>query len=113
MRHYLVAVAVCSVGGPILGQPFDPPPPKTPDAATLQQIKDETAKLRAAVAAATPKVPGHEADLEVYVKAAEWIVRHQEWYTADSGKQTLAVIEQGLKRAEAASAGKTPWLDQP
>jgi dienelactone hydrolase len=113
MRQFTVTAIALSVGFPALGQPFDPPPPKTPDATTLQRIKDETAKLKAAVVAATPKVPRLAADLEVYVKAAEWIVRHQEWYTADSGKQTLAVIEQGLKRAEAAKDGKTPWLDQP
>ncbi|MBO0698188.1 MAG: prolyl oligopeptidase family serine peptidase [Zavarzinella sp.] len=113
MRDLMLSAAVLSLGVPVLAQSYDPPPPKTPDAATLQRIKDGTAKLKAAVAAVAPRVHPHEADLEVYVKAAEWIVRHQEWYTADSGKQTLAVIEQGLKRAEAAKQGKTPWLDEP
>jgi predicted esterase len=112
MRHLFLSVAVLSLGTPVLAQSFDPPPAKAPDAATLQRIKDETARLKTAVAAAAARVHPHEADLEVYVKAAEWIVRHQEWYTADSGKQTLAVIEQGLKRADAAKDGKTPWLDQ-
>jgi predicted esterase len=113
MRQFIFSTVVLTMGVPVLGQSYDPPPPKTPDAATLKRIKDETAQLKAAVAAVAPRVHPHEADLEVYVKAAEWIVRHQEWYTADSGKQTLAVIDQGLKRAEAAKDGKTPWLEQP
>jgi predicted esterase len=97
---------------PSQAQKYDPPAAKTPDAATLKQIEEQTAKLKAAVAEAAPKLPElHRADLEVYVKAAEWIVRHNEWYTADSGKQTLAVLEQGIKRAESAAGGKTPWLE--
>ena len=53
----------------------------------------------------------HQADLEVYVKAVDWIVRHQEWFTADSGNQTLAVIDQGVQRAVSAMGGKTQWLE--
>ena len=108
----LLAVAVLLLTGTtVRAQNYDPPPAKAPDAATLKKIEEQTAKLREAVAQASAKVPKHEADLAVYVKAAEWIVRHQEWFTADSGKQTLAVIEQGLKRAETAMDGKTPWLE--
>lgn len=110
MRFTCLSILLIT-GIPALAQNFDPPPSKTPDAATLKLIEERTAKLREAVAEASKKVPAHEADLAIYVKAAEWIVRHQEWFTADSGKQTLAVIEQGLKRAEAAKEGKTPWLN--
>jgi predicted esterase len=111
MIRVLAVVAFLVTGAAVSAQNFDPPPAKTPDAATLTKIEEQTAKLKAAVTEATKKVPKHEADLAIYVKAAEWIVRHQEWFTADSGKQTLAVIEQGLKRAEAAKEGKTPWLE--
>jgi predicted esterase len=96
----------------VFSQNYDPPPPKTPDAATLKQIEEGTAKLKKAIEAVYKDVPDiHQADLVVYVKAVEWITRHNEWYAADSGKQTLAVIDQGLKRAESAKGGKTPWLD--
>jgi predicted esterase len=112
MRHLLAATILLLVTAPVFSQKYDPPAAKTPDAATLKQIAERTATLKEAVNAAAPKIPEiHRADLEVYVKAAEWIVKHQEWYTADSGKQTLAVIEQGIKRAESAMAGKTPWLE--
>jgi predicted esterase len=112
MRHSLAAAVLLAAGTPVFSQNFDPPPAKAPDAATLKQIADRTAQLKAAVAAVVNDLPEvHRADLEVYVKAVEWIVRHQEWYTADSGKQTLAVIDQGIKRAESARGGKTPWLE--
>src|SRR4051812_34296678 len=112
MHHPLAATLLLAAGTPVFAQNFDPPPAKTPDAATLKQIHERTAVLKQAVTAAVKDLPAvHRADLEVYVKAAEWIVRHQEWYTADSGKQTLAVIEQGIKRAESTNGGKTPWLE--
>jgi len=112
MRPLLVSLVFLTAGSPVFSQNFDPPPAKTPDAATLKQIEERTAKLNEAVASVIRDLPEiHRADLEVYVKAADWIVRHNEWYTADSGKQTLAVIEQGVRRAESAKGGKTPWLE--
>jgi predicted esterase len=112
MRHLLAVALVLATSIPVFSQNFDPPPAKTPDAATLKQIAERTEVLKAAVAAVVKDLPDiHRADLEIYVKAAEWITRHHEWYTADSGKQTLAMIEAGIKRAEIAKSGKTPWLE--
>lgn len=108
--HILIALSIAAT--PICAQNYDPPPPKKPDQATLKLIDERTAKLKEVVADAVKKIDEiHRPDLEVYVKAVDWIVRHQEWYTADSGKQTLAVIDQGIERAESAREGKTPWLE--
>jgi hypothetical protein len=106
MRTFLAALLLTASA---FAQKKDPVKP--PDAATIQKIKDETAKLKAAVAEGVKKVPDHAADLEVYVKAAAWIVKHDEWFTNDAAKQTFAVIAEGMKRAEAAKEGKTPWLE--
>src|SRR5262249_31749229 len=112
MRQLFSAAILLTAGTPVFSQNYDPPPAQTPDAATLQKIEERTPKLKAAHAAGYKDVPDiHQADLAVYFKAVEWITRHQEWYTADSGRQTLAVIDQGLKRAESAKGGKTPWLE--
>ncbi len=112
MKQLLSTAALLLAGLPVMAQKFDPPAAKTPDAETLKKIEGGTAKLREAVAAAVPKVaPIHRADLEIYLKAAEWIVKHNEWFTADSGKQTLAVIAAGIARAESAATGKIPWLE--
>lgn len=110
MRYCFSAIAIC-IASTAFAQKFDPPPAKTPDALTLKQIEEKTKRLREAVDAAATNIPKtHRPDLEIYVKAAEWIVRHQEWFTADIGKQTLAVIDQGLKRADDAKRGNTTWL---
>jgi hypothetical protein len=112
MHRYLPLVAVLALVAPTFAQKFDSPATKAPDAATLKLIAEKTATLKEAVAAGTARIAReHRADLEVYVKAAEWIVRHQDWFAANSGKQTLDVIEQGIQRANSARSGKTPWLE--
>lgn len=82
----------------------DFPAPKTfpPDEATLNKIKDKTAELKKA----TEKIT--DPDVRVYLKAAEWIVKHGEWFTDKSAEQTLAVLDAGLERAKNADA--RPWL---
>lgn len=83
-----------------------------PDAATMKKIVAKTAELRAAVALLPEKTPGDiRADVEVYLKAAEWVVRHDEWFAKDSAQQTLRVLDAGLARATVAKAGKAPWRD--
>ena len=96
----------------VFAQNFDPPPPKSPDADTLKLIAEKKVALDKVVADAVKQLPAiHQPDLLIYPKAVEWITRHREYYTADIGKQILAVIDQGMKRAAAASDGKPMWLD--
>ena len=40
------------------------------------------------------------ADAAVCAKAAEWVLRHGEWYGTRAGEQTLDVLDLGLRRAE-------------
>jgi hypothetical protein len=88
-----------------VAQPPDFPAPKTfpPDEATLKQITDKTAELKKA----TEKVT--DPDVLVYLKAAEWIVKHGEWFTDKSAAQTVAVLDAGMERAK--NADKKPWLE--
>ncbi len=85
------------------------PEPKTypPDEATLKEIAAKTAELNAAITAIKKPTP----DVEIYLKAAQWIVGHREWYTEKSATQTLDVLAAGLARAKAAKEGKAPWLE--
>lgn len=53
------------------------------------------------------------ADIEVYAKAADWILRHNEFYKPNYEKDTLAALDTGLKRAAAASEGKAVWGQAP
>jgi hypothetical protein len=84
-----------------------------PDEATLKTIKEKTEELRKAIAVLKEKKVADEVlvDVEVCLKAAEWIVRHNEWFTADGGKQTLTALGLGLDRAKLAADGKAPWKE--
>jgi pimeloyl-ACP methyl ester carboxylesterase len=91
-------------------QPKKDEAPKPPDEATLELARHRTAKLREAIAALPAKTPEYiRTDVEIYLKAAEWVVRHGEWVHKDSGKWLLATLDQGLKRAADAATGKSPW----
>lgn len=86
-----------------------------PDAATLKQIQEKTEELRKAVAALEEKKIADDVLVEVaiYLKAAENIVRFEEWLHANSVRWVLQTLEQGLERAKLAESGKAVWRDAP
>lgn len=86
-----------------------------PDAPTLQQIKDKTEQLRKAVEALKEKKIPDDVFVEVaiYLKAAENIVRFEEWLHKDSVKWTQQTLDQGLERAKQAEGGRPVWRDAP
>jgi hypothetical protein len=88
---------------------YDPPKTVKPDATILKEIAAKTAQLRKALLAAKPNTPVEDA--EICLRAAENIVRYDEWFAADSGKKTLRALEIGLDRAAKLAEGKAPWRD--
>lgn len=94
---------------------FDPPKAVKPDEATLKQIAEKTEQLRKAVEALKAKKTADDVliEVEIYLKAAENIVRFEEWYAAASGKWALTTLDQGLERAKLADGGKAVWRDAP
>lgn len=93
---------------------FAPPPVTRPDEATLKVIAEKTAKLREAVAGLKAKKTPDDVliEVEVYLKAAENIVRFDEWLHKDSPKWALTTLDRGLERAKQAEGGKAPWQDE-
>ena len=91
--------------------------PKTfrPDAATLKQIQEKTEELRKAVAGLKEKKIADDVlvEVEIYLKAAENIVRFEEWLHANSVKWAQQTLDQGLDRAKLAEGGKAVWRDAP
>jgi predicted esterase len=54
-----------------------------------------------------------KADVEIYLKAADWIVRHsEEFYTRAYYDNTLTVLDRGLARAAELQQGRSPWAVQ-
>ena len=49
------------------------------------------------------------ADVAVFHKAADWIVRHDEFFEEGSARWTIEAIDRGLDRVEAIRDGQRPW----
>src|SRR5262245_29269391 len=94
------------------GQNYAPPPVKPPDEATLTAIKakkDFLAKRLETLRQQGVRDPAL-AEVEIYKKAADWIVRHNEFYQPQAGQWTLDALDRGLLRASQVGRGETPWV---
>jgi pimeloyl-ACP methyl ester carboxylesterase len=83
---------------------------KSPDEKTMELIGHRIVKLRDAIKALPEKTPNHvRVDVEIFLKAAEWALRHNEFY--DNGKAAVTTLDRGLQRAQEAAEGKASWLE--
>ncbi len=108
IRSLLMLALFASPAG---AQPnFETPKAVAIDAVTLTKIELKIEDLKVALDG-LPNVlgPGIREDVEVYHKAAVWMVRHGEYFAKDTAKQTLAVLDAGLERAKHAAKGEAPW----
>jgi dienelactone hydrolase len=96
-------------------QNFDPPVAIKPNEATLKQIAQKTEQLRKSIEGLKAKKIAIDVriDVEIYLKAAENIVRFEEWYSENSGNWALQTLDQGLERAKQAEGGQAVWWDSP
>ena len=87
--------------------------PYKPTADELRQIQAKTDELAAALQKIKLDDP-LRADVEVYHKAAVWIVRYanEEFYSKRYLTDTLTVLDHGLVRAKELAAGKPSWPTQ-
>ena len=82
-----------------------------PSAAAAATIKAKTSELANALNQLRDKDSTIYGDVHIYFKAAVWVVKLNQFPTKDTVKQTIAVLDSGLARANAAKDGKTPWRD--
>ena len=78
-------------------------------------MQDKLAALSARVRALRAKRtdPALLADVDVYRKAAEWILRYpDEFYTRAYAANTIAALDKGLARAKELDAGEPGWPKQ-
>src|SRR5262245_12912245 len=101
--------SILAVGMTALVQNYAPPPPVKP---SNEQLTDIKARLQLL----TVKINGLKrsgvrdpilADIEVYLKAAELIVRHGEFYRKEDIDWTIDILDAGLLRAAQAARGDT------
>jgi hypothetical protein len=100
----LLAVAIA---GPLPAQDFAPPQAQAPDEAALKAIAEKTTRLGQAIDSLRRQGVGdpHLAEVQVFHKAAAWIVRHKEFYQPGDGQRVLDVLDRGLLRARQLSQG--------
>jgi hypothetical protein len=114
LRVSIVVIPFLTVSVGLRAQDFAPPPPFPPGEATLKAIAERTDKLgnRIMVLRRQGLRDPQLADVEVYLKASLWIVRHQEFYAKEAGDWTLEVLDRGLLRAGQLAQGESPWHSQ-
>ena len=89
--------------------------PYSPTAEEQRQIQDKMAALSSRVKALAAKHTDADllADVDVYRKAAEWILRYpDEFYTKAYAANTVAALNKGLARAKELDAGPPSWPKQ-
>lgn len=102
-------LAVCLTGNLAHAQPASPD--------QQAQIRQKLGELREAIATvpAGSKAARSLKDVRIYAKAADWIMRHDEFYKPTFADQTLQALETGIARATALAenpeATRPPWLE--
>ena len=115
MRTSLPALCITILLAPLASaQDYAPPNAKTPDKETLAAIAQKSVRLANALVVLQRQGVRDPvlADVEIYHKAADWLVRHNEFYTDQTATWVQAILDRGLLRATQASRGEAPWQHQ-
>jgi dienelactone hydrolase len=83
-------------------------PPSAEDAAAINTQLAELQKSLVTLRDAGAK-PAQLVDVEIYARAAEWILRHEEFYKPNYAADTLTALDTGLRRARQFVGGKPDW----
>lgn len=103
----LLAAWAFSLGGTAHAQPAGAHETQAIEA-TLSQLQTEIDKLRP-----DRRHENNLPDVEIYAKAAEYILRHKEFYRPDDVPHTQAALQTGLARAVELAKGAAPWQESP
>jgi predicted esterase len=95
-------------------QEYAPPLSHTPDEAPRKAIAEKTKTLGQILEALRRQGvrDPYLAEVEIFHKAARWIVRLEEFYQKDAGAWSLEALDNGLLRARQLARGEAPWLQQ-
>ena len=91
---------------------FDPPPPQQPTTAQVALIEQKLNQLNSRIAELKQAKTSSSviADIAISAKAAEWILRHSEYYDLVHADWAVTTLDTGLDRANHAATGKTQWF---
>src|SRR5262249_29424646 len=90
-RPCFLALLLAALAGPVAAQHFPPPDAKPPDEATLKAIAEKPLRLGQAIDVLRRQGLGdpHLAEVQIFHKAATWVVRHNEFFPPTDGSRTL------------------------
>ena len=84
-----------------------------PSADELSAMRDKLAQLTSRIQRLHGRDPALVADVGVYRKAGEWILRYpEEFYSKAYVANTLKVLDRGIARAEELERGAPSWANQ-
>jgi dienelactone hydrolase len=118
LSRQVLALATLATSVALLSaQSYAPPPVSEPDDATKKEIVARAEKLDLRLNQLQKRGVNDPifADVAIYLKAAQWIVRHNEFYNDKAGAGTLDVLNDGLLRASQVAQGEIlppPWINQ-
>ncbi len=97
----------------LVARDFAPPPSRPPAEAVLKEIRARTDRLDRAITALRRQSVRDPwlAELEIFHKAARWIVSQDEFYQPKAGEWTLEALDRGLLRAAQLAQGESPWVN--
>jgi dienelactone hydrolase len=112
-RWGLLAAAALLTATVVLAQSFAPPPSKPPKESVLKTITAKIVKLdRALRALRRQKIRDPWiAEIEIYLKAATWVVRENEFYQPETAAWTIEALDRGYVRARQVAQGESPWVN--
>ncbi|WP_165244381.1 prolyl oligopeptidase family serine peptidase [Paludisphaera soli] len=87
------------------------PGPIRPTEAEREAIAARTAELGEALGSLADRNADMVADVEIARKAAEWALRHDEFFDLRDPARTLKMLDKGLERAKSLSEGRAPWAE--
>jgi len=93
---------------------YAPPPAVPPAPEKLKEIQGRIAKLGREIdrLRSLGVRDFYLAEIEIFLKAAQWIVKHNEFYSKDAPDWTLAMLDRGSLRASSVLAGEGAWMSQ-
>ncbi|HTI52313.1 MAG TPA: hypothetical protein VL475_15225, partial [Planctomycetaceae bacterium] len=112
MKHLVRSLIVAFVIGLLTAAPGFAQPASEEETqavrAGLDQLQRAVNSLRS-----KPEAERRLPDVEVYAKAAEWIVRHAEFYRPEYAAWTRETLDSGLARASALAGAAIDWESSP
>jgi dienelactone hydrolase len=110
---FLIVGAAIATVTLVTAQSFAPPPSKPPSEEVRQEIGAKMLKLSKAIQSLRMQNIRDPwlAELEIYHKAAAWILEHNEFYQPKAADWTLEALDRGLVRARQTAGGETSWVN--